>query len=127
MLFVDELGEEAALFIMLDHFPLGIFMSIIALLLISIFFITSADSATFVLGMQTTGGSLYPPNVVKLIWGILQSGAAAVLLWQGGLEALQTASIIVAFPFAIILILIVISLVKAFKQEAREMDMKRKD
>lgn len=127
MQYVDELGEEAALFIMLDHFPLGMFMSIIALLLISIFFITSADSATFVLGMQTTGGSLYPPNIVKFIWGILQSGAAAVLLWQGGLEALQTASIMVAFPFAIILILVIISLMKAFKQEAKEMELKRKE
>ncbi|MBM7598736.1 glycine betaine transporter [Virgibacillus halotolerans] len=124
---VNEIGEEAALFAMLDQFPLGTFMSIIAILLVSIFFITSADSATFVLGMQTTGGSLYPPNVVKLIWGILQSGAAAVLLWQGGLQALQTASIIVAFPFAIILILIVISLMKAFKQEAKEMELKRKE
>lgn len=127
MQYVDELGEEAALFIMLDHFPLGLVMSIIALLLISIFFITSADSATFVLGMQTTGGSLYPPNSVKFIWGILQSSAAAVLLWQGGLEALQTASIIVAFPFAMILVLIIISLVKAFKQEAKEIELRRKE
>lgn len=84
---VNDLGKEAALFAVLAEFPFGTVMSIIAILLISTFFITSADSATFVLGMQTTGGSLYPPNVVKLIWGLIQSGAAAVLLWQGGLEA----------------------------------------
>lgn len=126
MQYVNEFGEETALFAMLDHFPLGTFMSILAILLISTFFITSADSATFVLGMQTTGGSLYPPNSVKFIWGILQSSAAAVLLWQGGLHALQTASIIVAFPFAIIMILIVMSLVKSFKEEAKEIDLKRK-
>ncbi|WP_099157943.1 glycine betaine uptake BCCT transporter [Virgibacillus ndiopensis] len=121
-----DYGEEVILFAVLDHFPLGTFMSILAILLISTFFITSADSATFVLGMQTTGGSLYPPNLVKLIWGLIQSGAAAILLWQGGLNALQTASIIVAFPFAIIMILIVFSLIKSFKEEAKQFDLKRK-
>src|SRR5699024_7993233 len=119
-------GEELALFAMLDHFPMGAVLSVLAILLISTFFITSADSATFVLGMQTTGGSLYPPNLVKFIWGILQSGAAAVLLWQGGLNALQTASIIAAFPFAIIMILIIFSMMKSFKQEEKELDLRKK-
>ncbi|OZU90457.1 glycine/betaine ABC transporter permease [Virgibacillus indicus] len=123
---VNELGEETALFAVLEHFPLGAIMSVIAILLISTFFITSADSATFVLGMQTTNGSLYPPNLVKFIWGIIQSATAAVLLWQGGLGALQTASIIAAFPFVIIMILIVISLMKSFREEAKEIEVRRK-
>lgn len=123
---VNELGEETALFEVLEHFPLTTFMSIIAILLISTFFITSADSATFVLGMQTTNGSLYPPNLVKFVWGIVQSATAAVLLWQGGLGALQTASIIAAFPFAIIMILIIVSLVKSFKEEAKEIELNKK-
>ena len=118
---INNFGTESALFSMLEHFPFTTFVSIIAVLLISTFFITSADSATFVLAMQSTGGSLDPDNKVKLIWGFIQSGAAAVLLWQGGLEALQTASIIAAFPFAIILILIVISLLKTLKKESREL------
>lgn len=122
----DYGGKEVALFAVLEQFPLGGIMSIIAILLISTFFITSADSATFVLGMQTTGGSLYPSNTVKLVWGVIQSSAAAVLLWQGGLKALQTASIIAAFPFAIIMILVVLSLLKSFKEEAREIDLRRK-
>jgi len=119
---IEQTGEEAALFSVLEHFPLTTLISSIAILLISIFFITSADSATFVLGMLTTGGSLYPPNRIKFIWGIIQSGAAAVLLWQGGLVALQTASIIVAFPFAIIMILIIFSLMKSFRQEKEELE-----
>ncbi|MEN1967022.1 BCCT family transporter [Lentibacillus sp. N15] len=122
---INDIGEEAALFAVLDHFPIGTFISIIAILLICTFFVTSADSATFVLGMQTTGGSLYPPNVVKFVWGLIQSGAAAILLWQGGLTALQTASIIVGLPFAIIMIFIIISLVKSFKEEARQYELKR--
>ncbi|ASN05901.1 glycine betaine uptake BCCT transporter [Virgibacillus necropolis] len=126
MQYVNDLGTEAALFAVLAEFPFGTTMSIIAILLISTFFITSADSATFVLGMQTTGGSLYPPNSVKLVWGLLQSGAAAVLLWQGGLQALQTASIIAALPFTIIMILIVFSMLKAFREEGKQADLRRK-
>ncbi|MCL6617054.1 MAG: BCCT family transporter, partial [Anoxybacillus ayderensis] len=81
------------------------------------FFVTSADSATFVLGMQTTNGSLNPSNSVKFTWGIIQAATAAILLWTGGLQALQTASIIAAFPFTIIMIFMVISLLHSFKKE----------
>ncbi|MFD2628243.1 glycine betaine uptake BCCT transporter [Oceanobacillus kapialis] len=123
---VNEIGTEAALFSVLENYPFAIVMTIIAILLITTFFITSADSATFVLGMQTTNGSLYPPNIVKLIWGLLQSSAAAVLLWQGGLQALQTASIIVAFPFAFIMILVIASLIKSFRAEAKDIDLYRR-
>jgi glycine betaine transporter len=108
---------EVALFSVLQNYPLGMIMSGLAIFLICTFFITSADSATFVLGMQTTNGNMNPPGSVKFTWGIIQSAAAAILLWTGGLEALQTASIIAAFPFAIIMILMVFSLIKAFKDE----------
>ncbi|MCM3569460.1 BCCT family transporter [Neobacillus mesonae] len=116
---VNNRGQEIALFTVLSQFPLGTIMSYIAIFLIGTFFITSADSATFVLGMQSTGGSLNPPNRVKLTWGVIQSASAAVLLWAGGLEALQTASIIAAFPFTIIMILMIFSLVKSLKVEKK--------
>ncbi|MBL5767844.1 BCCT family transporter [Heyndrickxia sporothermodurans] len=116
---IKSQGTEVALFSVLAHFPLSTITSILAILLISIFFITSADSATFVLGMQTTNGSLNPPNLTKIIWGILVSATALVLLWSGGLTALQTASIIAAFPFAFILIFMMFSLIKSFKNEVK--------
>jgi glycine betaine transporter len=53
--------------------------------------------------MQTTKGMLNPPYSINFIWGIVQSAAAAILALEGGLKALQTASIIVAFPFVIIM------------------------
>ncbi|TXK92200.1 glycine/betaine ABC transporter permease, partial [Parageobacillus sp. SY1] len=115
---INEKGMESALFFTLQQFPFGTILSGLAILLICTFFVTSADSATFVLGMQTTKGMLNPPNSVKFIWGIVQSATAAILLWTGGLEALQTASIIAAFPFAIIMILIVISLIRSFQKES---------
>ncbi|MFG6116823.1 BCCT family transporter [Halobacillus sp. MO56] len=123
---VSELGTEVALFAMLENVPLGMVMSIIGLLLISTFFITSADSATFVLGMQTTGGSLNPRNPVKFTWGIIQSGAAAVLLWMGGLESLQTAAIIAAFPFTFIMIMLCFSLLRTFAEEDKKIGLKKK-
>ncbi|MEN8699287.1 glycine betaine uptake BCCT transporter [Bacillus infantis] len=114
---MNENGMEIALFAVFENFPLSIVLSLLAIFLISTFFITSADSATFVLGMQTTNGSLNPPNKVKFVWGIIQSASAAILLWTGGLEALQRASIIAALPFTVIMLLIVISLMKALKEE----------
>ncbi len=67
--------------------------------------------------MQTTNGSLNPPNRIKFIWGIIQSATAVILLWSGGLGALQMASIVAAFPFEIIMILMVFSLVKSLREE----------
>ncbi|PWW19823.1 glycine betaine transporter [Cytobacillus oceanisediminis] len=114
---IEQQGMEVALFTVFDNFPFSTVLSLLAIFLISTFFITSADSATFVLGMQTTNGSLNPSNRIKFVWGVIQSASAAILLWTGGLEALQRASIIAALPFTIIMLLIVISLIKSFKEE----------
>ncbi len=87
------------------------------------FFITSADSATFVLAMQSEGGSLHPDNKVKVIWGVLVSTIAAVLLWAGGLDALQNVLIIVALPFSILLTLVTVSLIKELNYEQEQMGL----
>jgi len=115
-------NEELALFSILSELPLGIVTSSLSLVLIFIFFITSADSATFVLGAMTSRGSLNPPLIVKLIWGTLIAGTASVLLVSGGggLDALQTASLIAALPFGIIMILMVISLLILLKKDYNE-------
>src|SRR5699024_6633114 len=95
-----EQGEytELALLQTVGELPPCTIDTVLSIVLISTFFITSADSATFVLGMQTTNGLLNPPLSVKIVWGLIQASAAAVLLWSGGLDALQTASIVAAFP-----------------------------
>jgi len=108
-----------ALFVTLEQFPYGQTLSIIAITLIMTFFITSADSATFVLGMMTTHGNLNPPNKVKLIWGLIQSSIAAILLYFGGLDALQMASIITALPFAVIMLFMMYSLYISLAQEVK--------
>ena len=116
----------SALFITLDYLPGGTFLAILATLLIVTFFITSADSATFVLGMMSSNGNPNPSIPVKLAWGIFQSLIAIVLLLSGGLEALQTASILTALPFAVILLGMCLSLAKALRKEERERRLKEK-
>jgi len=112
-----EEDVTSALFITLGQLPMGRIISVLAILLIVTFFITSADSATFVLGMLSSRGDLNPKRKIKLIWGVLQSSIAIVLLMSGGLLGLQTMSIIIALPFAIILLLMIFSLVKALQEE----------
>ncbi|MGF7185685.1 glycine betaine transporter [Desulfitispora alkaliphila] len=116
----------SALFITLEQFPLGTLLVLTAILLIITFFITSADSATFVLGILTSKGVLNPNISVKIVWGVLQSSIAAVLLWSGGLEGLQTASIIAALPFTVIMLGMVMSINKELKRELKEEKLKEK-
>jgi len=105
------------LFEMFSYLPLGSVLSLIAVLLLSVFFVTSADSATFVLGMMTSNGDLNPPMSKKLTWGILQSMAAVILLMSGGLEALQRMAIVAALPFTVVMVFMVFSLLKALRYE----------
>jgi glycine betaine transporter len=114
-----EADVTSALFVVLQQMPLGTLLAILATLLIVTFFVTSADSATFVLGMLSSEGRLTPSNRVKLTWGALQSSIAAVLLLSGGLEGLQTAAIVAAAPFAVIMVLMCVSILRALQEEDR--------
>ncbi|MFC3039326.1 BCCT family transporter [Virgibacillus xinjiangensis] len=122
-----SLPDEQVLFGLFNELPWGMVLSLLAILLIGTFFITSADSATFVLGMQTTNGSLSPPTVVKFVWGFAQSGIAAVLLYTGGLQALQNALISAALPFSFLMLLMVLSFYKALKKDRLETTMQKKN
>lgn len=108
-----------ALFVLLEKFPIDYLLSIISIFLITIFLVTSADSATFVLGMMTSNGSLNPSNVVKVIWGVLMAAITVVLIISSGLKGLQTASLVSALPFTIILILMSITLFKSIYLDDR--------
>lgn len=114
---------EEVLFAVFNEYQFGAILSVIAILLIGTFFITSADSATFVLGMQTTYGSLTPSNYVKLTWGLAQSTVAVILLSANGLQALQNALIIAAFPFSFVMVLMMISTYKSLNQERKDLGL----
>jgi glycine betaine transporter len=95
------------------------------MVIVCIFFITSADSATFVVGMMTSGGSLEPKTGLKVFWGLVCSSIAAMLLVAGGLKAIQTVSFVVSFPFMILMLFMAWSFIKAISAET-EIAKKRK-
>ena len=108
---------ETALFEVAKHYPLGALISFITVFLLAIFFISSANSATFVLGMFTSNGNLNPSKTKKILWGLAQSVFATILILSGGLKSLQTVSIIAAFPFIFIMLLACVSMLKSFREE----------
>ncbi|GAB3056237.1 BCCT family transporter [Virgibacillus ainsalahensis] len=123
---LTQYAIEIMNFHMFANLPFSFLLSLISILLILTFFITSADSATFVLGIQTTNGSLNPGNSVKIVWGLALSSVAIVLLYVGGLTALQNTVIAAAFPFSFIVILMAISLLKGLQTELRSMKKRKK-
>ena len=118
-----EYPLESLLFGTFEQYPMTTVMSIIAIFLVFSFFITSADSATFVLSMQSENGTLHPQNWIKILWGLILALIAAVLLRFGGINTLQNVMIIVAFPFAILLIIITVSLLKELHYERGKMGL----
>lgn len=110
----------AAFFVTLSQLPLSAITSVIVILLVSVFFITSADSASFVLASMSSEGAVYPRIVLRLIWGGVISAFAAVVLLSGGLDALQRVAIIAAVPFAVIMIVMCWAMLKAFSAELQE-------
>ncbi|REG86936.1 BCCT family transporter [Marinomonas pollencensis] len=93
-----------------------IISSICTLMLVT-YFVTSADSATLVICMLISMGSEHPPAKFRVFWGVAVGAVAAVLLYAGGLQALQTASIIAALPFSFIIILATYGLIKSLREE----------
>ena len=108
---------EVGLFVVMQKYPFGMLLSLVALVLLCTFFITSANSGTFVLSMLTSDGALNPPNNKKVLRGIVQSVMSVGLLIAGGLKPLQIISIAAAFPFIFIMLFTCVVLVKALKAE----------
>jgi glycine betaine transporter len=115
-------NKDSALgfFAALQGFPVSGLLVAVAMFSVAIFFITSSDSGTYVNGMLTSGGNPDPPLYLRIVWGSLQGAIAAILLFTGGLKALQTASIIGGFPFMIIMLLMLYCLMKSLFAELRE-------
>ncbi|MDN4473896.1 BCCT family transporter [Demequina zhanjiangensis] len=112
-----SVDSTMSLFSMLADLPGGYLISIGAIILIALFFITSSDSGSLVVSMLTADGTDDPPRWVRVFWGVTEGLVAAALLVAGGLGALQTASIIAALPFSIVMLLMVVSLWKMFHKE----------
>lgn len=108
-----------ALYETLKRLPLPVLSSALATLLVTTFFVTSSDSGTYVIDTFISGGNPDPPMAQRVIWGFMEGGVAALLVVVGGLKALQTASLIAALPFAVIMCFMAYSLVKALNIDAQ--------
>ncbi|TVP13778.1 BCCT family transporter [Shewanella sp. KCT] len=123
---VGELGAKGltdvplAMFQMFDVLPMGTLLSIIAVILVLVFFITSSDSGSLVIDSITAGGKIDAPVPQRVFWALLEGAIAMALLWIGGTEAiqaLQAGAISTALPFTVILLLMCVSLLKGMRTE----------
>ncbi|WIB79069.1 BCCT family transporter [Curtobacterium sp. MCPF17_002] len=110
---------EQVLFQLLGGMPAGSVLVVGAIILIGVFFVTSADSGALVMGMIATGGQLEPKNWIRVFFAGVTALVAVALLLAGGLNALKTAAITTALPFSVVMVLMCWSTVIAFTRERR--------
>lgn len=110
--------SSVALFAFLEHFPLGSVISLVAVLMVVVFFVTSADSGALVVDMLASSGKDHSPLWQRIFWSVLMGVVAIALLLADGLKALQTATIASALPFSIVLLASIWGLFKALHLDA---------
>ena len=111
-------GYETVLFSMYESLPLSGLLSRLSILLLVIFFVTSADSAVLVLGSMSSESPGDPPLARKFAWGVAIALIAAAMLVAGGLEALQTLITVAALPFALLMVGVMVGLYRVLAMEA---------
>jgi choline/glycine/proline betaine transport protein len=114
-----------ALFVFLEDYPFAFILNIIAVILIAGFFITSSDSGSLVVDNLTSGGKIDAPVGQRIFWASAEGGVAAVLLLGGGLQALQTATIVTGLPFAVILIIMCFALFRGMDEDLRKLKKRK--
>lgn len=114
--------SSVALFVFLSHFPWSEGLTILSLVMIVVFFVTSCDSGAMVIDMLCSNGRNDTPIWQRLFWAITVGLVAATLSFTGGLQALQTMTIAAALPFAIVLIIAMIGLMRSLNLEMTKRD-----
>ncbi|MBF0785381.1 BCCT family transporter [Muribacter muris] len=118
-------APEKLLFTFLDYLPLPMVTGVVTLIVIALFFITSADSGIYVLNnIASRDKSLASPRWQAVMWGVLMAVVAIVLLGAGGLSTLQTMTLIVALPFAMLMLVMCLSLWKGLNVDKKYFDAK---
>ncbi len=120
-------GYEAAakadlplqLFYMLDVLPLAQISSFLAIILVVVFFVTSSDSGSLVIDVIAAGGKVDAPTPQRVFWCTFEGLVAIALILGGGLVALQAMAVSTGFPFAIVLLVSVVSVIKGLASEPR--------
>ncbi|NJW53751.1 BCCT family transporter [Salinimicrobium oceani] len=120
-----EDNVATALFVFLEDFPFAVVLNVIGVILIAGFFVTSSDSGSLVVDSLTSGGKIDAPVGQRIFWAVAEGTIAAVLLIGGGLQALQTASIVTGLPFAFILLFMCYSLYTGVRDEHLKAEEKK--
>jgi choline/carnitine/betaine transport len=108
-------SSEQTLFSMFDNLPLSGVIPFLVIFVLAVFFITSADSASVVMGTLSSKGDPAPRKVIVVFWGLCMMGIAVVMLLAGGedaLSGLQNLTILIAIPFSVVLIGLVVAFLK---------------
>ena len=113
-----EVSPEGSLFTVLQDLPLGTVFSIIGIILVVLFFITSSDSGSLVMNMLTAGGHPNPPTWSRIMFSGLEGAIAIGLLLAGGLEGLQAASLATALPFSIIMVFMALAVYRGLRLDS---------
>jgi choline/glycine/proline betaine transport protein len=110
---------STAIYVMLAELPLSSVTSLLAASVVAVFFVTSSDSASFVVDMLTSGGHPNPPVWQRIFWATAEGACAAVLLYSGSgtLKALQAGVVSIGLPFCLVLIALAFSVLKGLRQE----------
>jgi len=117
---------STALYVFFEKFPFAVVLKILGMILICSFIITSADSGALVVDGITSGGDRKTPAIQRIIWASLAGLIAAALLTGGGLGTLQAAVTISGLPFAILLLLMCISLHMGIKEDLQSTERRSK-
>jgi len=113
-----------ALFVFLEQLPWSALMCTIAVAMVLVFFVTSADSGALVVDQLASGGAENPPVWQRIFWSVLMGAVAIVLLMADGLSALQTATIATALPFSVVLLFSIWGLFKALKLDSMKRQLR---
>ena len=110
---LGDITAEESMFRIFEQFPATQLLSVLGIILVAVFFVTSSDSGSLVVDMLASGGHPNPPMWSRVLWALLEGLLAAALLLSGGLTSLQAGSLMTALPFSVILLLMCVALVKA--------------
>lgn len=122
-----EVATDESLFMLLEQLPLASITSVLAIVVIAFFFITSSDSASLVIDILSTGGRAETPRLTRLFWALLEGLAAIILLTAAGeaadaaLRVLQVSAISSAAPLSIVLVLAVVAMIRMLQYEGKTM------
>ncbi len=122
---VVSADSSLALFYFLEHFPLSSILSLVAVAMVMLFFVTSADSGSMVIDMLASGGNLNTPIWQRVFWASSVGIVAIALLISGGLKALQTVTIASALPFSVVLLASMWGLIKALQLDVTKKELLR--